>query len=295
MAALAPLPPPAASPAGPIPVRAGVGLKPVHYHAISDAPASAPAWFEIHPENYMSAGGPVHAWLTRMAELRPLSMHGVGMSLGSADGLDPAHLERLAALVARYQPALVSEHLSWSRIGEVFLPDLLPLPLTDEALSVMVRHVDQMQTRLGRQVLIENPSTYIEAACADYDEPGFIAELCKRTGCGWLLDVNNIVVGCTNHGRDPKSYIDAVDGGLVGEIHLAGHAVEHHASGKLLIDDHGSVVGNEVWDLFARLIGRIGARPTLIEWDTDIPEWTVLRAEATKTDAALAGRQRHAA
>lgn len=287
MAAPAPFPPPAALPARSIPASAGVGLKPEHYNAISDAPERAPGWFEIHPENYMSAGGPAHAWLTRMADIRPLSIHGVGMSLGSADGLDPDHLERLAALVDRYEPALVSEHLSWSRIGGIFLPDLLPLPLTGEALDVMVRHVDQTQSRLKNCILIENPSTYLEAARADYDEPAFMAELCRRTGCGWLLDVNNVVVGCTNHARDATAYIDAVDGARVGEIHLAGHAVEEHASGLLLIDNHGSAVGAETWTLYERLIARIGPRPTLIEWDTDIPAWDVLCAEAAAADARI--------
>jgi hypothetical protein len=264
-----------------------VGLKSEHFDAIAAAPDSAPAWFEIHPENYLGAGGARHAWLTRMAALRPLSMHGVGMSLGSADGLDTDHLERLAMLVDRYEPALVSEHLSWSRAGGVFVPDLLPLPLTDEALNVMTANVDTMQSWLRRRILIENPSTYLEAARADYDESGFIAELCRRTGCGWLLDVNNVVVGCSNHGRDADAYIDAVDGALVGEIHLAGHAVEQHASGPLLIDDHGSRVGDRAWQLFDRLVERIGPRPTLIEWDTNIPDWPTLRDEAAIADRRL--------
>lgn len=293
-------PPRAASPARPaphgsIPDRAGVGLKPDHYQDIAAAPATAPAFFEVHPENYMSEGGPVHRFLSEMRELRPLSLHGVGMSLGSADGLDNEHLCRLAALVDRYQPALVSEHLSWSRIGGVFLPDLLPLPLTREALSVMVRHVDEVQCVLKRQILIENPSTYLEADCADFDEPGFIAELARRTGCGWLLDINNVVVGCTNHGRDATAYIDAVDGRLVGEIHLAGHATEMHAHGPLLIDDHGSKVGGAAWALYARLIERIGPRPTLIEWDTNIPVWRTLLSEATVADQMLVKRISNAA
>lgn len=295
MAALAPKPPPAALSTGPIPARAGVGLKSDHFNAIAAAPDAAPAWFEIHPENYMSAGGPAHAWLARMAELRPLSMHGVGMSLGSAEGLDTDHLDRLARLVDRYRPALVSEHLSWSRVSGQYIPDLLPLPLTEEALEIMVRNVDRAQTWLKRTLLIENPSTYLEPGPADYDEPAFLSELCRRTGCGWLLDINNIVVSCTNRGDDAVAYVDAVDGALVGEIHLAGHAVEQHPSGPLLIDDHGSAVGDAAWRLFDRLVARIGARPTLIEWDTAIPDWAVLCAEAVRADITLDERLRNAA
>lgn len=295
------LPPPAAAPAWPTlaPVLqhwAGVGLKPQHFEDISTDPEHRPGWFEIHPENYMGVGGAMLAGLDRIAALWPISMHGVGMSLGSIEGIDETHLERFAALVERFEPILVSEHLSWSRIGGRFIPDLLPLPLTDEALAVMADNVDRMQARLKRRVLIENPSTYLETSRADYDEPSFMAELCRRTGCGWLLDVNNVVVACTNHGRDAEAYIDRVHGELVGEIHLAGHAVEAHPDGPLLIDDHGSAVGPDCWRLFERLIARIGPRPTLIEWDTEVPEWHVLRDEAAKAERRmLAIETRHAA
>ncbi len=270
----------------PILARAGVGLKADHYQTIL---ASQPdiGWFEVHPENYMGEGGSPHAYLTAIRENYPLSLHGVGMSLGGADPLDTEHLARFASLVERYQPALVSEHLAWATHKGDFLNDLLPLPLTEEALDVMSVHVDQMQSALNRQVLVENPSTYLSFEGDVMAEPEFLIALAARTGCGLLLDVNNVFVSARNHGFDPASYIDAIPAELIGEVHVAGHAVEQINGAFLRIDDHGSAVVDEVWNLFERLVCRVGPKPTLVEWDTNVPAWEVLKAEADKADALL--------
>lgn len=275
-----------------LPPLAGIGLKPEHYrHVLQSVSAStsiqvpivgnAPAWLEVHPQNYYGAGGPPHRWLSAIAEHRPLSFHSVGLSLGSATGFDREDLEHLAALCARYEPAMVSDHLSWSSGAGNRYPDLLPVPYTDEALGHFVAQVSMVQDRLKRRILIENPSRYLAFAADDMDEVDFLHQLCELSGCGILLDINNIEVSATNLGLDPVAMIDAIDPDLVGEIHLAGHAREDHADGPLLIDDHGSLVSELTWAMFARFIGRAGARPALIEWDTDVPEYEVLMAEAS--------------
>jgi len=270
----------------PILARAGVGLKADHYATILETQPDI-GWFEVHPENYMGQGGSPHAYLSAIRQNYPLSLHGVGMSLGGVDPLDPDHLQRFATLVDRYQPALVSEHLAWATHAGDFLNDLLPLPLTREALDVMCEHVDQMQSALKRQVLVENPSTYLSFETDVMEEPAFLIELSERTGCGLLLDVNNVFVSASNHGFDAGSYVDAIPAGLIGEVHVAGHAVEEINGAQLRIDDHGSEVVAEVWRLFERLIQRVGPKPTLVEWDTNIPAWSVLMAEADKADHLL--------
>jgi uncharacterized protein len=270
----------------PIPAQAGVGLKPSHYAEILETKPKV-GWFEVHPENYMGEGGSPHAYLTAIRNDFPLSLHGVGMSLGGVDPLDEAHLKRWAALVDRYEPGLVSEHLAWATHDGNFMNDLFPLPLTQEALDVMAEHVDQMQSALSRQILVENPSTYICFEGETMSEPEFLHALSARTGCGILLDVNNVYVSASNHGFDAVAYLDEIDAKLIGEIHLAGHAVETIGDEKLRIDDHGSSVASDVWSLYERLIMRVGAKPTLIEWDTNIPSWQILKGEADKAQVIL--------
>jgi uncharacterized protein len=270
----------------PIPATAGVGLKPEHYHDVHEG-AGRDLWFEVHPENYMGAGGPPHRHLEAIRRDHALSMHSVGLSLGSADGLCELHLFRLKALVDRYQPALVSDHLSWSGVGQHVVPDLLPVPLSRESLQRFARNIDRVQDVLARPILIENPSIYLAPTPQEIPEPDFIAALCRRTGCGWLLDINNIYVSATNLGFDPAAYLRRVDHRLVGEIHLAGHARERHPDGDLLIDDHGSRVPDAVWSLFEGYIGEAGPCPTLIEWDTRVPPFAALTGEAAKAEAIL--------
>lgn len=290
-------------PSSPLPLRAGVGLKPQHYpralemvSASIDDPIPAPAWFEVHPQNYFCAGGPPHRWLTAFAEKSPLSFHSVGLSLGSADGVNLDELSALAALCERYGPAMVSDHLSWSGSASNRYPDLLPVPYTAEALDHFAAQVGWVQDRLGRSILIENPSRYLAFAGDTMDEAAFLHALCRRAGCGLLLDINNIEVSATNLGLDPDAMVDAIDPSLVGEVHLAGHASEDHDHGPLLIDDHGSAVSHETWRLFERFAERAGPVPVLIEWDTNIPEFDVLLTEAAIADAILrrAARMRQA-
>ena len=270
----------------PILARAGVGLKAERYTKILDSRPDI-GWFEVHPENYMGEGGSPHAYLAAIRQDYPLSLHGVGMSLGGVDPLDTEHLARFASLVDRYQPALVSEHLAWATHQGDFLNDLLPLPLTEEALNVMSEHVDQMQSALKRQVLVENPSTYLTFDGDVMEETEFLIALAARTGCGLLLDVNNVFVSACNHGFEATSYLDAIPADLIGEIHVAGHAIEEINGAELRIDDHGSAVEADVWKLFGRLIDRVGPKPTLVEWDTNVPAWEILKAEADKADALL--------
>lgn len=272
-----------------MPTRAGVGLKPRHYEAIL-AERPKVGWFEVHAENYMGAGGPPHRYLTAIRRDYPVSLHGVGLSIGSAGGLDRDHLRRLKALVERYEPMLFSEHLAWSSHGEVFFNDLLPLPYNDRTLRLVSAHIDQVQTALGRPMLLENPSTYVSFRDSSIEEIDFLKEVVARTGCGLLLDVNNVQVSAVNHGFDATAYIDAFPMEALGEIHLAGHAEDTAGDPgeRLLIDAHDRAVGADVWTLYARALTRGGLKPSLIEWDNDLPDWPVLFAEAQAADAVMA-------
>lgn len=270
-----------------VPPRAGVGLKPAHYRAILDGAADI-GFFEVHAENYMGAGGPPHRFLREIRARYPLSLHGVGLSIGSDRPLDREHLARLKALVERYEPGLFSEHLAWSTHEGGYLNDLLPVPYTDETLSRVCDHVEEVQTVLGRRMLLENPSTYVVFAESTMTEIAFLAAVADRTGCGLLLDVNNVQVSATNHGFDPHAYLDAFPMAHVGEIHLGGFAESEDDTGnRLLIDTHGSPVATDVWGLYAQALDRIGPIPTLVEWDNDVPDWPVLAAEAARAEDLL--------
>jgi uncharacterized protein len=280
-------------PAQPIPARAGIGLRLPH-HALVLATRPAAAWLEVHPENYM-ADEQAAADLELIRAHYPLSLHAVGLSLGSAEGVDPRHIERLRRLVSRFEPGLVSDHLSWSTSGGVYLPDLLPLPYTEEALGIVCRNVQQVQEALGRQILVENPSTYLRYAAAALPEAEFLAAVAARTGCGVLFDVNNVYVSARNQSLDPEAvlagWLAALDEATVGEIHLAGHAVVATETGaELRIDDHGDRICDAVWSLYERTLARFQARPTLIEWDTRLPAITVLQAEAERAQMRLDAR-----
>ncbi len=285
-----------ASAFGSLPPATGIGLKPDHYATVLGEDDSAgdatpslpmPAWLEVHPQNYFGDGGPPHRWLSAIADKFPLSFHSVGLSLGSSDGLNEYDLEKLADLCSRYDPAMVSDHLSFSGNAHHRFADLLPIPYTQEALDHFARQIDRVQARLKRPMLIENPSRYLAFADDEMDEIAFIEKLIAKTGCGIIFDINNVEVSCGNLGESAEAYIDAVDPDWVGEIHLAGHAIEEHESGPLRIDDHGSQVSNVTWRLFERFIARAGPKPVLIEWDTDIPAYTTLMAEAQKAQAVL--------
>ena len=270
-----------------LPARAGVGLKPAHFEEIQ---ATLPdiGFFEVHAENYMVAGGPYHHYLSRIRAHYPLSIHGVGLSIGADAPLDTEHLNALADLLARYQPQSFSEHLAWSTHGPAFLNDLLPLPYNTATLQQVCDHIDQVQSRLGRRMLLENPATYVEFAASSWDEASFLTEVLHRTGCGLLLDVNNVHVCSVNHQRDARSYIRALPLREVGEVHLAGFAQTQDGHGApLLIDSHGAPVAQAVWDLYAFTLGLTGPVPTLLERDNDIPAWSVLLAEAGLADQAL--------
>ena len=271
----------------PIPARAGVGLKPEHYAEILDT-RPAIGWFEVHAENYMGAGGAPHHFLTAIREHYPLSVHGVGLSIGADAPLDTDHLNSLKQVCDRYEPGLVSEHLAWSTHDGVYLNDLLPVPYNAETLGRVCEHIDQVQEALQRRMLLENPSTYIRFEGSDMSELDFLAAIVGRTGCGLLLDVNNVHVSATNHAYDAVAYVDAFPHQHVGEIHLGGHADDEGDDGEpLLIDDHGSAVADIVWNLYAHTISRCGPVPTLIEWDNDVPAWAVLMDEAARADIVL--------
>jgi len=276
--------------AWPIPARAGIGLRVPHHRRVIEEGHVAD-WLEVHAENYMIAG-PAAQELDVIRRDHALSLHGVGLSLGSADGINDEHLARLSDLIARYAPGLISDHLSWSSIEGVHLPDLLPLPYTEETLSVVTRNLDQAQTALGRTLLVENPSSYFQISLSSMSEPEFLGELARRSGCGILLDINNIYVSARNHGSDPqarlRAYLDAIPAAAIEEIHLAGHSIEKLDCGRdMRIDDHGSQVSAGVWWLYQSAIATIGARPTLIEWDTALPPLDVLQAEAAKAQTVL--------
>ncbi|HEY7516719.1 MAG TPA: DUF692 domain-containing protein [Methylomirabilota bacterium] len=267
------------------PTGCGIGLRAPHVAEILETRPSI-AWLEIHAENYMG-GGPAVRALERLRRDYPLSVHGVGLSLGTAGSLDERHLDRLAHLAERLQPALVSEHLSWSVSGGVYLNHLLPLPYTDEALATVTGHVARVQDRLGRRLLVENPSGYLRLRDTRIPEPEFLNELAARTGCGVLCDVNNVYVTCANLGGDAAAWIEALEPSIVGEIHLAGHAVNDADGRPILIDDHGSAVSADVWSLYERAVRRFGRVPALVEWDTDVPPLGVLLGEAEKANRLL--------
>lgn len=272
----------------PIPATAGVGLKPQHYREIiSTKPAIG--WFEIHPENYMGDGGAPHHFLSQIRRDYAVSMHGVGLSIGAAAPLDRGHLGRLKQLAGRYQPGLISEHLAWSTHDSAFLNDLLPLPYTQETLDLVCDHVDEVQEVLARRILIENPSAYLTFDVNAMSEAEFLSSLSSRTGCGLLLDVNNVFVSSRNNGFCPEAYLDGFPVHRVEEIHLAGHAqTSDGAGGTLLLDTHDREVHDEVWRLYALAIARRGPVPTLIEWDNDIPPLAMLIREAHAADRVLA-------
>ncbi|MGB0684122.1 MAG: DUF692 domain-containing protein [Magnetovibrionaceae bacterium] len=281
----------------PIPAKAGIGLKAEHLDEIlglcpervgQGLVGPHLAWLEVHAENYMAEGGAARRKLREIAERYPLSIHGVGLSLGSAQGLDAAHLARLVRLEAEYKPALISEHLAWSVVDGVYLNDLLPVPLTDESLDVVCRNVDQAQQALGRQLLVENPSAYLRFKGDEMSEPAFLQALVERTGCGLLLDVNNVFVSASNFRADPEQWAMAMPLGAVGEIHLAGHVKRTIDGVSLRIDDHGSSVIDPVWRLFERVLAETGPVPALIEWDTDVPTLDQMLFEAAKADRLMA-------
>ncbi|MFC2966831.1 MNIO family bufferin maturase [Acidimangrovimonas pyrenivorans] len=271
-----------------LPPRAGVGLKPQHYRDILDTRPDI-GFFEIHAENYMGAGGPPHRYLETIRADYPLSLHGVGLSIGADRPLDRDHLARLKALIERYHPAMFSEHLAWSTHDTGFLNDLLPVPYTDETLARVCAHIDAVQAALGRQMLLENPSTYLSFAESSWDEVDFIAEVARRTGCGLLLDVNNVHVSATNQDWQPRDYIARYPLVQVQEIHLAGFTPDADEAGRpLLIDTHDRPVDAEVWDLYAYALSLTGPLPTLIEWDAEVPTWPELFAEARRAEAVMA-------
>lgn len=274
-----------------LPVRTGIGLKSEHFEQLVDTWPDI-GFFEIHAENYMVAGGPFHHYLNQIRERYPLSVHGVGLSIGGEKPLSTTHLDKLVTLLTRYEPEVFSEHLAWSSHNGVFLNDLLPIPYNAKTLQRVCDHINQVQTHLKRQMLLENPATYVEFLASDMDETEFISEILRRTGCGLLLDVNNVYVSCTNHNRDPYAWLRAIPSKVVGEIHLAGFAREQDATGApLLIDNHGSAVDQAVWKLYQYALKRSGPIPTLIEWDNDVPTLEILLAEATRAEQILSETQ----
>ena len=277
-----------------LPRRAGVSFKPEHFAAIMATEPDV-GFFEIHAENYMGAGGPPHRMLSAVRERWPLSLHGVGLSIGGEGRLDKTHLARLRALIDRYAPARFSEHLAWSTHEGVFFNDLLPLPYTEATLARVADHVDEAQEALGVALLLENPSTYVDLDGATMGEIEFLRDVARRTGCGLLLDINNIVVSAANRVFDAEAWLDAFPLQLVGEVHLAGHAVETGPDGeRLLIDAHDREVSDAVWSLYARALKRSGPLPTLIEWDADIPALDVLLAEAAEAERIMEVARPHA-
>ena len=271
-----------------LPAHAGVGFKLEHFRDILAA-AQPIGFFEVHAENYMGAGGPPHAQLGALRERYALSVHGVGLSIGSMQPLDSDHLARLKVLCNRYKPESFSEHLAWSSHDGVYFNDLLPLPYTRQTLMRVAEHIDEVQTTLGRTMLLENPSNYIGIAESTIPEVDFLTEVAKRTGCGLLLDVNNVFVSAKNQGTDPLLYLEAFPLDRVREVHLGGHNEELDDAGvPLLIDTHASSVADAVWTLYAYLIARTGPIPTLIEWDNNLPDWPTLRAQAIAAQNILA-------
>lgn len=276
------------SPAAGLPNGVGVGYKPQHFTDILAAPGAV-EWIEVHAENYMGDGGRPHAQLRALSERFALSVHGVGLSIGGDQPLDTAHLARLRTIMDRFNPASFSEHLAWSTHGAEFLNDLLPLPYTDATLNRVADHIAQVQDVLGRQMLLENPSSYLAFSESTLSEADFLAALTHKTGCGLLLDVNNVFVSSTNLNLSPQAYIDAYPLEAVGEMHVGGHDEDHDDHGApLLIDSHGAAVVDPVWALLDYTLARSGPKPVLVEWDTDVPDWPTLRSEADRVASALA-------
>ena len=265
---------------------AGLGFKPQHFREAVASPAAG-LWFEVHAENYMVAGGPRLAMLETLRERHSLSLHGVGMSLAGAAEPDADHLAALKRLVDRFQPELVSEHLAWSRLDGRCFPDLLPVPRTNEVLARCAANVGRVQDALGRRILIENPTHYLNLRDHSWSETSFLAELARRSGCGLLIDVNNVVVGAHNTGFDAASWLDAIPGDHVGEIHLAGHSLD--AEGSLLIDSHDAPISDSVWALYEQFVARIGPRPTLNERDGNVPPFGELMRERSRAQSSLDG------
>lgn len=266
----------------------GVGLKAPHYREAMNEKAGLD-FYEVHAENFMGAGGPPQRWLTAFREAFPITIHGVCLSVGGRNPLDAEHLSRLASLVRRIEPAIVSEHLAWSADGGVFLNDLLPPPLTADVLQGTCDHVDQIQSTLNRKILIENPSQYLDWSCSEIPEHEFLNELARRTGCGLLLDINNVFVSASNIGFRAEAYIDRINADAVEQIHLAGHAIDTHENVTIRVDNHGGRVCDDVLSLYERFIRRAGPRPTLVEWDTDIPSFDTLSGEAFAARERMAG------
>ena len=270
-----------------LPASAGVGFKAEHFREIIESPQPL-GFFEVHAENYMGAGGSPHAQLSALRERYALSIHGVGLSIGSMQPLDREHLARLKSLCDRYEPESFSEHLAWSTHDDVYFNDLLPLPYCDETLAHICAHIDEVQSTLGQQMLLENPSTYVQFAESTIPEVEFLKAISERTGCGLLLDVNNVFVQAKNHATDARDYLKQFPLGRVREIHLAGHDEQTDDAGApLLIDAHGTPVAEPVWTLYGEVLARTGPVATLIEWDNDVPAWPVLRAEAERAGKML--------
>ncbi len=270
-----------------LPARPGVGYKPQHYNDLIADPGAV-GWLEIHAENYMGDGGRPIAQLRQLTERFPISVHGVGLSIGGEGRLDPEHLARLEHLVGWLNPTVFSEHLAWSTHEGAFLNDLLPLPYTDATLTRVCDHIDELQNTINRQMMLENPSSYLAFDESTWSEPDFLREVARRTGCGFLLDVNNVFVSATNLDYDPKDYIADYPLDKVGEIHLGGHDEDEDDHGRpLLIDSHGAAVVDPVWALLDHTLSLSGPRPILIEWDNDVPDWPILHEEAVRASAAL--------
>ncbi len=269
---------------------AGVSLKPQHYSEALTTSA-ADLWFEVHPENYMCDGGPRLAWLEAIRDKHPLSLHGVGLSLAADEEPSPGHLASLKQLADRFEPFIISEHLAWSQRAGVYRPDLLPFPRSRHALDRIVTNVSRAQDVLGRRILIENPSLYVALNGHEMSEPEFLGELSRRSGCGLLVDVNNVHVSANNLGFSAEAYLDAIPAAAIGEIHLAGHAPDENLGAKLLIDTHGEPVAEAVWTLYRLLVRRIGPKPTLIERDDNIPAFSDLIGERDIAEGILAAYQ----
>lgn len=278
----------------PLPARAGIGLRAPHYLDVLEQRPDV-GWLEVHSENYFGAGGRPLYFLELARERYPVSLHGVGLSLGSTDPIDLAHLAKLKSLERRIEPMLVSDHLSWSSVDGRYMNDLLPIPYTEEALRHVCARVTQVQDILGRRILIENPSSYLQYVESAIAEPEFLRAVATTSGCGLLLDVNNVYVSATNHGFDARQYLAALPAAAIEEIHLAGFTVNEADGGRILIDTHSHPVPEQVWDLYAQAVARFGPRPTLIEWDADLPPLATLAGEAARADRMLEPRHARAA